>query len=158
MDDIREQKCMISVMALTSPKSRCQQEYIPSKTCRVFYTAWIAKIRCHRLGGLTTENYSPQVWRLQSKLKFCAKPVSGERGIGHCVMGAFWPWPLHADLFRGTGSKGFPSTSQLTFCEMCVFRVHSHTRECALQWSPQFWGHGEALVSGLLGTWPESRS
>ena len=61
LDDIKEQKCMVSVLVLTSPKARCQQEYILSKTCRLCYTAWTAKTRCHRPSGLTTEICFPLV-------------------------------------------------------------------------------------------------
>ena len=43
LDDIKMQKCIVSVLVLTSPKSRYQQEHILSKTCRVWYIVWTAK-------------------------------------------------------------------------------------------------------------------
>ena len=61
LDGIKEQKCVISVLEPKSPKSRCQQDYILSKTCRVYYFVWAAKARCHRLGGLSTEIRCPLV-------------------------------------------------------------------------------------------------
>ena len=63
-------------------------------------------------------------------MKFCASSASGERGIGHYVIGAFWPWCLCPDLFRGTGSKVFPSSSQLTFYELCVGGLFSQQGVC----------------------------
>ena len=61
LDGIKEQNYIISVLEPKSPKSRCQQGYILSKTCRVYYSVWAAKTRCLRLGGLSTEICFPLV-------------------------------------------------------------------------------------------------
>ena len=82
-------------------------------------------------------------------------------------MGTFWPWCLCPDLFRGTGRKVLPSSSQLTFCELCG-GIHSHTRVCALQWGPPIPGtwtstgpwtvRNLATKKGLSGRWASEAS
>ena len=61
LDGIKKQKCIISVLEPKIPNSRCQQDYILSNTCRVYYSMWAAKTRCHRLGGLSAEICFPLV-------------------------------------------------------------------------------------------------